>query len=277
MARTVALLGEEEIALVRESSLLVGRTLAEVARIIGPGVRTGDLDRLAEEFIRDRGAVPGFKGLYGCPSTLLISVNEEVVHGLPGDRVLREGDIASVDCGVLMNGFYGDSAYTFAVGEPGPEVQRLMRVTQECLRAAIERCVEGSRTGDIGHAVQQHAEKHGYGVVRELVGHGLGRKLHEPPEVPNYGRRGHGPKLQQGMVLAIEPMINMGGKEVRQLDDGWTIVTHDGKPSAHFEHDVAIRPGQAEVLSTFRYIEDVLEERNIWYVKDAPHVPADRG
>jgi len=259
MARTVDLLSDDDIALLKESSLLVGRTLAEVARHIAPGVTTGELDRMAEEFIRDNGAIPGFKGLYGCPSTLLISVNDQVVHGLPGDRTLRDGDVASVDCGVLMNGFYGDSAYTFMVGEVAGPVKQLLRVTQECLQLGIEQAVENNRTGDIGHAIQQHAEAHGYGVVRELVGHGVGRKLHEPPEVPNYGRRGHGAKLSTGMVLAIEPMINMGVKEVKQMGDGWTVVTRDGKPSAHFEHNVAVRPGRTEVLSTFSYIEDVLK------------------
>ncbi|MBK9146375.1 MAG: type I methionyl aminopeptidase [Flavobacteriales bacterium] len=252
-------LSDDEIAVLKESSLLVGRTLAEVARRIGPGVTTGELDRMAEEFIRDNGAVPGFKGLYGCPSTLLISVNEQVVHGLPGDRVLKEGDVASVDCGVLMNGLYGDSAYTFMVGEVAEPVKRLLRVTKECLTKGIEAAFEGNRTGDIGFAIQSHAESHGYSVVRELVGHGLGRKLHEAPEVPNYGRRGHGVKLKHGMVLAIEPMINMGVKEVRQLTDGWTVVSKDGKPSAHYEHNVAVRAGSAEVLSTFSYIEDVLK------------------
>lgn len=264
MSKSVVDLSDDDIALLKESSLLVGRTLAEVARHIAPGVRTGELDRLAETFIRDHGAVPGFKGLYGCPSTLLISVNEEVVHGLPGNRELRDGDIASVDCGVLMNGLYGDSAYTFAIGEVGAEVRRLLRVTQECLEQGIAAAVEGNRTGDIGHAIQHHAESNGYGVVRELVGHGVGRKLHEAPEVPNYGRRGQGVKLRTGMVLAIEPMINMGTKEVKQLSDGWTIVTRDGKPSAHFEHNVAVRPGKAEVLSTFGYITDVLKAKGEW-------------
>lgn len=261
MARSVILLSDEEVALVRESSLLVGKTLAEVARHIGPGVTTAALDALAEEFIRDNGGLPGFKGLYGCPSTLLISVNDQVVHGLPGDRPLQEGDIASVDCGVLMNGFYGDSAYTFCVGEVPADVRKLLKVTQECLALGIAQAVTNNRTGDIGAAIQQHAEAHKYGVVRELVGHGVGRKLHEAPEVPNYGKRGHGTKLQRGMVLAIEPMVNMGSKEVRQLDDGWTVVTRDGRPSAHFEHTVAVRDGQAEVLSTFSYIEDVLKAK----------------
>jgi methionyl aminopeptidase len=261
MAKEMVNLGDDEIAVLKESSLLVGRTLAAVAERIAPGVTTGELDRLAEEFIRDHGGVPGFKGLYGCPSTLLISVNEQVVHGLPGDRVLRDGDIASVDCGVLMNGFYGDSAYTFMVGEVAPEVRDLLRVTRESLDLGIAQAIEGNRTGDIGHAVQAHAEKHGYSVVRELVGHGVGRRLHEAPEVPNYGKRGHGVRLRTGMVLAIEPMINMGRKEVVQLSDGWTIVARDGKPSAHYEHNVAVRPGKAEVLSTFSYIEDVLRAK----------------
>ncbi len=263
MARTVNRLSSEEIELVRTSSLLVGKTLAEVARVIAPGVITGDLDKMAEEFIRDNGGLPGFKGLYGCPSTLLISVNEEVVHGLPGKRVLKEGDVASVDCGVLMNGFYGDSAYTFMVGQVAPEVKALLAVTKECLDLGIAQATANQRTGDIGFAVQQHAEAHGYGVVRELVGHGVGRKLHEAPDVPNYGRRGHGTRLIEGMAIAVEPMITMGRKEVRQLQDGWTVVTQDGKPSAHFEHTIAVGRGQAEVLSTFSYIEDVLKERGM--------------
>lgn len=257
----MSILSDAEIGLVRESSLLVGRTLAEVAKRIGPGVTTAELDELAEQFIRDNGAIPGFKGLYDCPSTLLISVNDEVVHGLPGKRQLREGDVASVDCGVLMGGFYGDSAYTFCIGEVREDVRKLLRITQECLMLGIDQAVANNRTGDIGHAIQVHAEKNGYGVVRELTGHGVGRKLHEGPEVPNYGKRGHGAKLQEGMALAIEPMINMGTKEVRQLDDGWTVITRDGKPSAHFEHTVAVRQGKAEVLSTFSYIEDVLKQK----------------
>lgn len=261
MGKAVIILSDDEVALVRESSLLVGRTLAEVARHIGPGMTTGKLDAIAEEFIRDHGGIPGFKGLYGCPSTLLISVNEQVVHGLPGERALTDGDVASVDCGVLMNGFYGDSAYTFCVGDVKPATRKLLQVTQECLRLGIAAAVENNRTGDIGHAIQSHAEASGYGVVRELVGHGVGRKLHEAPEVPNYGRRGHGVRLQSGMALAIEPMINMGVKEVKQLDDGWTVVTRDGKPSAHFEHTVVVRPGKAEVLSTFQHIEEVLERK----------------
>lgn len=252
---------EDEIGLLRESSLLVGKTLAEVAKLIKPGVTTLDLDAVAEEFIRDNDAVPGFKGYGGFPNSLCTSVNAEVVHGIPNDRPLEEGDVVSVDCGVLKNGFYGDSAYTFAVGEIAPEVEALLRVTKESLNLAIEQAIAGMRIGDIGYAVQNHAESHGYGVVRELVGHGLGKSLHESPEVPNYGRRGNGLKLREGLVLAIEPMINLGVKEVRQAEDGWTIVTADGLPSAHFEHDVVIRKGKAEVLSTFKWIEEVLKEK----------------
>jgi len=258
MARTVNYRSDAEIALVRESSLLVGKTLAEVARHLGPGVTTHHLDRVAEEFIRDHGAEPAFKGYHGFPATLCISIDAQVVHGFPGTAPLKEGSVVSVDCGVKWNGFFGDSAYTFCVGEVAPETRMLLQVTQECLKAGIAQAIEGNRIGDIGWAVQQHAEAHGYGVVRELVGHGVGRELHEAPEVPNYGRRGQGVKLGSGMVIAIEPMINMGSKEVRQLDDGWTIVTRDGRPSAHFEHTIAVRAGEAEVLSTFSHIEDVL-------------------
>lgn len=249
---------EEEIDLLRKSSLLVGRTLAEVARLVKPGVTTLDLDKVAESVIRDHGGVPGFLGFGGFPNSLCTSVNAQVVHGIPNSIPLEDGDIVSVDCGVLMNGFYGDSAYTFPVGEVSEEIQNLLRVTQECLDLAIENAIVGKRIGDIGAAVQEHAESNGYGVVRELVGHGLGRELHEAPEVPNYGRRGNGLKLREGLVLAIEPMINLGGKGVKQKNDGWTIVTSDGLPSAHFEHDVVVREGKAEVLSTFEWIEEAL-------------------
>jgi methionyl aminopeptidase len=249
---------DEEIALIRLSSLLVGKTLAEVARYIRPGVTTLELDRIAEEFIRDNGGVPSFKGYNGFSGSLCISVNEQVVHGIPGTRVLLDGDVVSVDCGVYMNGFHGDSAYTFEVGDVAPEIRKLLKVTKESLLLGIAQAVDGNRMGDLGSAVQTHAENHGYGVVRELVGHGLGRNLHEAPEVPNYGKKGSGVKLVEGMVLAIEPMINMGTKNVKQLRDGWTIVTADGKPSAHFEHDVVVRKGKAEVLSTFEFIEEVI-------------------
>lgn len=249
---------EDEIALLKESSLLVGKTLAELARLIKPGVTTLQLDKVAEEFIRDHGAEPAFKGYHGFPGSICASPNEVVVHGIPNDTPLQEGDIISIDCGVKMNGFYGDSAYTFAVGEISPEVQKLMQVTKECLDKAIAVAIAGNRIGDIGYAVQQHAEANGYSVVREMVGHGLGKSLHEEPEVPNYGKRGSGVKLSEGMVLAIEPMINMGKKNIMQLKDGWTIVASDKQPSAHYEHDVVIRKGKAEVLSTFEYIEKVL-------------------
>lgn len=250
---------EEEIALVRESSLLVGKTLAEVAGMIAPGVTPLELDKRAFEFISDHKAVPGFLNYNGFPNSLCISRNEAVVHGIPDNKPLQEGDILSVDCGVLMNGFYGDSAYTFSVGEVSPEVQRLLDTTMRSLELGIAQAVAGNRVGDIGFAVQQEAEGAGYGVVRELVGHGLGRSLHEPPEVPNFGRRGRGAKLVDGLVIAIEPMINMGKKEVMQARDGWTIITSDRKPSAHFEHTVAVRNGKAEVLSTFEFIKEKLK------------------
>lgn len=262
LGRRVRIKTDEEVELIRLSSLLVGRTLAEVAKGIQPGVTTLELDAIAESFIRDHGAEPGFKGYGGFPNTLCTSVNDAVVHGIPNHRPLENGDVVSVDCGVLMNGFYGDSAYTFEVGEVSPEIRALLQVTKESLELAIEQAVVGKRIGDIGHAVQHHAESHGYGVVRELVGHGLGRELHEAPEVPNYGRRGNGPKLMDGMVLAIEPMINLGAKDIGQSEDGWTIVTQDGKVSAHFEHDVVVRKGKADVLSSFKDIEMILNETN---------------
>ena len=253
---------EEEIEIQRESCLLVGKTLAEVAKIIKPGITTLELDKIAEEFIRDNGAVPGFKGYGGFPNTLCASPNEAVVHGIPNDKPLEEGSIVSLDCGVLKNGFYGDSAYTFKVGKVSEEIEKLLEVTKESLTFAIQNAIVGKRIGDIGYAVQHHAESNGYGVVRELIGHGVGRNLHEAPEVPNYGRRGKGMMLKEGLVLAIEPMINLGVRNVEQLDDGWTIVTADRKPSAHFEHDVVVRKGKAEVLSTFEYIEEVLKNKN---------------
>lgn len=259
--RRVHIKTDEEVELLRESSLLVGKTLAAVADRIKPGVTTLELDAVAEEFIRDHGGEPGFKGYGGFPNSLCTSVNEAVVHGIPNDKPLIDGDIVSVDCGVLKNEFYGDSAYTFAVGEIAPEIQQLLEVTKECLQKAIEQAIVGKRIGDIGFACQHHAEQHGYGVVRELVGHGLGRSLHEAPEVPNYGRRGNGPRLMDGMVLAIEPMINLGRKEVFHEEDGWTIVTSDRKVSAHFEHDIVVRKDQADVLSSFDEIEKVLQQQ----------------
>ena len=260
LGRRIRIKTDEEVELMRVSSLLVGRTLAEVAALVKPGATTLQLDAIAEEFIRDNGAEPGFKGYGGFPNTLCTSLNEAVVHGIPNDRPLESGDVISIDCGVLKNEFYGDSAYTFEVGEVAPEIQKLLRVTKECLTLAIGQAVTGKRIGDIGAAVQMHAEANGYGVVRELVGHGLGRELHEAPEVPNYGRRGNGPRLVDGMVLAIEPMINLGTREILTDDDGWTIVTRDRMVSAHFEHDIVVRKGQADVLSSFLEIEKVINK-----------------
>ncbi len=255
----------EEIELIRESALMVSRVLGLVAEQIKPGITPLQLDKLAEEYILDNGGTPAFKGYPGAnspfPATLCISVNDAVVHGIPDKRPLQEGDIVSVDCGVKKNGFFGDHAYTFAVGELKPEVKKLLDVTLECLYKGIEQMRSGNRVGDISYAIQQHAELHGYGVVRELVGHGLGKNLHEDPEVPNYGSRGNGPKLKEGMVFAIEPMINMGKKNIRYTNDGWTILTSDGLPSAHFEHDVAIINGKPEILSTFAYIEEALHKK----------------
>jgi methionyl aminopeptidase len=253
----------EEIELMRESNQLVSRTLAELAKYIRPGVSTGRLDQIAETYIRDHGAVPGFLGYQGYPKTLCTSVNSEVVHGIPSDKViLKEGDQLSIDCGVVRNGFYGDTAFSFEVGEVPAEVRRLLEVTRECLIKGVEQAVEGKRIGDIGFAVQQHAERNGYSVVREMVGHGLGRHLHEAPEVPNYGRRGSGAKLKKGMVICIEPMINLGRRQIRQDPDGWTIRTADDQPSAHFEWAVAIGKGKADVLSTFEYIDEELNKQS---------------
>jgi methionyl aminopeptidase len=249
---------EEEIDLIRESSLLVGKTHAAIASLIKPGVTTLELDKIAEEFILDNGAIPAFKGYGGFPNTLCMSPNEQVVHGIPNNQPLNDGDILSVDCGVLKNGFYGDSAYTYEVGEVDSEVGNLLKVTKESLCKGIEQAVAGKRLGDIGFAIQEHAESFGYGVVREMVGHGLGRKLHEKPEVPNYGRRGKGIKLKEGLVIAIEPMINMGTKSIHQHADGWTITTADGDFSAHFEHTIVVRRNKAEILSSFEDIEKVL-------------------
>ena len=251
---------EEEIELIRHSSLLVGKTLAEVASHLVPGVTTLALDKIAEEFIRDNQGIPGFKGYNGFPATLCISVNDEVVHGIPGKRQLRDGDIVSVDCGVKKNGYFGDSAYTFEIGVVDENVLLLLKRTKESLYRAIETAIAGKRVGDIGYAVQSYVEGFGYSVVRDLVGHGLGKNLHEKPEVPNYGRRGQGKELLEGMVIAIEPMINLGVKNVTQDKDGWTIRTADKMPSAHFEHDVVIRKGYAEILSTFDFIEEVLSK-----------------
>ena len=252
----------EEIELIRHSSLLVSNALAEVAKVIRPGIKTIELDIIAETFIRDNGGVPAFLNYNGFPNSLCISLNDQVVHGFPGKYELKEGDVVSVDCGAVLNKFYGDSAYTFAIGEIDPLTTQLLLITKECLVKGIEKAVVGMRIGDIAFAVQEHAEKHGYGVVKELVGHGVGFKLHEKPEVPNYGKRGSGVKLEEGMVLAIEPMINQGKAGVKFWKDGWTVSTVDAKPSAHFEHTVAVKKGKADVLSTFDYIEEVLQQKN---------------
>jgi len=253
----------EEVELLRQSNLLVSKTLAEVAKHVAPGVSTEKLDQIAETYIRDQGAVPGFLEYQGYPKTLCTSVNSQVVHGIPSKKViLEEGDLVSVDCGVVMNGFYGDTAFSFEVGEVSEEVRRLMTTTRESLLKGVEQAVEGKRIGDIGFAVQQHAESNGFSVVREMVGHGLGRNLHETPEVPNYGRKGTGPRLKKGMVLCIEPMINMGKRQITQEGDGWTIRAADNLPSAHFELAVAIDKGKADVLSTFDYIDEVLNKQN---------------
>jgi methionyl aminopeptidase len=251
----------EEIELIRKSSLLVSKTLAEIAKVIRPGVKTIELNKLAETFIRDNGGIPAFLNYNGFPYSLCISLNDQIVHGFPGQHVLVEGDLVSVDCGVILNKYYGDSAYTFAIGEVDESVKKLMRVTKESLYLGIEKAVVGQRVGDIGYAVQEHAEKNGFGVVKELVGHGVGLRLHEKPEVPNYGKRGSGIKLEEGMVIAIEPMINAGRAGVKFWDDGWTVSTVDKKPSAHYEHTVAVQKGKADILSSFDEIEEVLKEK----------------
>lgn len=254
----------EEIEQIRNSSLLVARTLAEVAKNINPGVTSLQLDKIAEEFIKDNGGIPAFKGYGGFPNSLCISPNEQVVHGIPDNRPYVDGDIISVDCGVLMNGFYGDSAYTFSIGEISHETMQLMKVTKESLYRGIGVAIPGKRLQDISYEIQTYCEKNGYSVVRELVGHGIGKNLHEAPEVPNFGKRGSGIKLQVGLVIAIEPMINMGKRNIVHGKDGWTIKTSDNKPSAHFEHTIAIKDGKADILSSFDYVEDVLKQRNLF-------------
>ncbi|MCH1539128.1 type I methionyl aminopeptidase [Flavobacteriaceae bacterium] len=255
---SIVLKNAEEIELMRESALIVSKTLGMLAGEIKPGISTLELDALAETCIRDHGAIPGFLGLYDFPNTLCMSPNAQVVHGIPNKEPLQEGDVISIDCGSLKNGYYGDHAYTFAVGEIDPKTQKLLDVTKESLYKGIAEFKSGNRIGDLAYAIQNHAESAGYGVVRELVGHGLGTTMHEGPEVPNYGRRGRGKKFQEGMVLAIEPMINRGTHRIKQLNDGWTILTADGLPSAHFEHNVALVDGKPELLSTFQYIYEAL-------------------
>jgi methionyl aminopeptidase len=252
---------DEEVELLRMSNMLVSETLAELARHIRPGVTTLRLDSIAETFIRDHGALPGFKGYAGFPNTLCTSVNDEVVHGIPSEYTLSEGDIISIDCGVILNGYYGDSAYTFPVGEVQPEIMRLMEYTRASLEEGVKQAVTGNRVGDISHAVQKKAESGGYSVVRTLVGHGIGKQLHEGPEVPNFGKRGTGTRLERNLVICIEPMINLGIKNTRVGSDGWTVRTSDGKPSAHYEYAVAVREGKADLLTTFEFIEEVLTKR----------------
>lgn len=248
----------EEIEIMRESAQLVSKTLGMLAPHIVPGAIPLKLDRMAEEFIRDHSGEPGFLGMYGFPNSLCMSPNAQVVHGIPGNTPMKNGDILSVDCGVFMNGYYGDHAYTFAVGEVDQATADLLEATKASLYAGIREVTAGNRLGDVGAAIQEYTESRGYGVVRELVGHGLGEKMHEEPQVANYGKRGRGKKIQEGLVIAIEPMINLGTHRIKQLPDGWTILTADGKNSAHFEHDVAVVDGKPDVLSTFQYIYDAL-------------------
>jgi methionyl aminopeptidase len=252
---------ESEIDKMRESNLLVSKTHAMLAEYIEPGVNTLKLDKLAEEFIRDNGGVPGFLNYSGFPNSLCISINDVVVHGIPSDYCLKNGDIVSIDCGVYKNGYHGDSCYTFMVGEVEEKVQHLLKITREALYLGIEQAVPGNRVGDIGFAIQQYAEKNTYSVVRELVGHGIGKNLHEAPQIPNYGRRGRGAKLRERMTIAIEPMINMGLKDVKQMPDGWTIKTVDGLPSAHFEHTIVVRKNRAEILSNFEIIDKEVNKK----------------
>ncbi|MFB5945072.1 type I methionyl aminopeptidase [Albibacterium profundi] len=254
----------EQIALIRQSCDLLSRTLGELAKLIKPGVRTIDLDSMAREFIRDNGGEPAFLNYNGFPYSLCISVNDQVVHGFPGKYELKDGDIISVDGGIVLNGYISDSAYTFAVGEVKPEVRDLLKITKEALYAGIDQATTGKRVGDISYSIQSYIEKYGYGIVRELVGHGVGVNLHEKPEIPNYGRRGNGVKLVDGMVIAIEPMVNLGKAGVKFWEDGWTVSTIDGLPSAHFEHTVAIAKGKPEVLTTFSYIEDILDKKDCY-------------
>jgi methionyl aminopeptidase len=254
---------DEEIELIRESCLLVSKTLAEVAKVLVPGASGSKIDGLAEEYIRDHGGSPGFKGYGGFPSTLCVSINDQVVHGIPSEREFNEKDVVSIDCGVFMNGFYGDAAYTFVFKEVDSKVKQLCRITLESLYLGIDKAIVGNRLGDIGNAIQFHTEtRNRYGVVRELVGHGLGRDLHEPPEVSNFGKRGSGPLLRSGLVIAIEPMINLGGKSVKKLKDDWTIVTRDSLPSAHYEHTVAVRKNKADILSNHSFLEENIKNND---------------
>lgn len=251
----------EEIELIRESAVVLSGALAEIASVIAPGMTTLSLNKIGETFIRDNGGVPAFLNYQGFPYALCISPNEQIVHGFPSDHVIKEGDLISVDCGVIKNNYYSDSAYTFAIGPIDEERERLINVTKQCLALGIEKAVAGARVGDVGYAIQKLAEDNGFGVVRELVGHGVGIALHEKPDVPNYGKRGSGMKLEEGMVIAIEPMINAGTAAIKFWSDGWTVTTKDSRPSAHFEHMVAIKKGKSDVLSSFSKIEEVLKKK----------------
>lgn len=248
----------DELRLMKQSAQLVSRTLGMLAKEIKPGITTLYLDKLAHDFIKDHGAEPAFLGYGGFPYSLCISPNEQVVHGFPSKEEIKEGDVLSVDCGAILNGFVGDHAYTFEIGEVKPETKKLLKVAKESLYKGIEQCIRGKRIGDISHAIQAHCEKEGYGVVRELVGHGVGRQMHEDPQVPNYGRQGSGKVIKDGLTIAIEPMINLGTEKVKFHNDGWTVTTLDNQPSAHFEHDVAVINGKPVLLSTFQYIYDAL-------------------
>ncbi len=259
---------DDEVELLREANLLVGKTLGELAKVIKPGVTTKELDNVAEEFIRDHGATPTFKGFpnpYGgpFPSSICTSINDQVVHGVPDDTILKDGDIVSIDCGTFLNGYCGDSCYTFTVGEIDEDVRKLLTTTKEALYKGIEQAVVGHRLGDISYAVQMHCQNNGYGVVREFVGHGIGKEMHEEPQVPNYGRRGNGMLLKSGLCIAIEPMITMGAKDIYLTEDRWTVKTKDHKPAAHYEHSVCVRKGKADILSSFEFIEEVLKEKSI--------------
>lgn len=265
---------EAEIELMRQSALLVSRTLTEVAKLLRPGITTLSIDQFIGEFLHDNKAIPSFLNYSGYPFNSCISVNDVVVHGFPNKRELKEGDIITVDVGVIKNNYHGDHAYTFAIGDPGEQVMKLIQVTKESLYKGIEKAISGNRVGDISFAIQEHTEKkHGYGVVRELVGHGLGRSLHEDPQVPNYGKKGSGPKMKEGLVLAIEPMINMGTKDVYTESDGWTVRTKDGKPSVHFEHDVCIRKTKAEILSDYSIIEAAERANSNLFIKQFSLTP----
>lgn len=266
----IYLRSDEELDLIKESAQVLGKAHAEVAKLVRPGVTTRELDEVAETFIRDKGGIPSFKGFNKFPASLCISINDVVVHGFPSRYELREGDIISIDCGVQLNGYHSDSAYTYPVGDVSISVRKLLARTKESLYLGLDKAIDGNRVGDIGFAIQSYVERFGYSVVRELVGHGVGKSLHEAPEVPNYGKRGQGVKLKEGMVLAIEPMINFGKKGITQDKDGWTIRTADRKPSAHFEHTVAVRKGKAEILTTFQYIEEVTANTSLAIELNSP-------